>query len=125
VVTAKKAHFALGQALASRTWAKAPRRWLRGMRRRSYQLQMIWWGRGLWYSMRMRANEGVCSVEFETKTVGFFAQMNWCLFIFQYCETHGLVPYIRLTGENYLDRRKAPNWLEYYFEASEPWAVST
>ena len=76
--------------------------------------------RRLWWTTRMRANEGVCSVEITTNYVGFFAQVNWCLFIFQYCERHGLIPDLRLTGETYLDRDRGLNWLEHYFDLSEP-----
>ena len=68
----------------------------------------------------MRANDGVCSVEIANKYVGFFGQMNWCLFILQYCERHGLFPDIRLTGDSYLDPTKGPNWLEYYFDVLTP-----
>jgi hypothetical protein len=66
----------------------------------------------------MRANEGVCSVEIKNKSVGFFAQLTWCLCILHYCERQGLVPDIRLTGDVYLDRRRGPNWLDYYFDVS-------
>ena len=76
--------------------------------------------RRLWWAMRMRANEGVCSVEIANRHVGFFAQVVWCLYILQYCERHGLIPDIRLTGDIYLDPKRGPNWLEYYFDASQP-----
>src|SRR5947208_1562087 len=45
------------------------------------------WGRRRWWTLRMRANEGVCSVEV-ANSVGFFAHMCWCLCILQYCERH-------------------------------------
>jgi hypothetical protein len=87
------------------------------------------WGRGLWiirrsrrlwWTRRMAANDGVCSVDIASNAVGFFGQMNWCLFICQYCEAHGLVPDIRLTGDIYLDRRRGPNWLDHYFDWTSP-----
>ena len=68
----------------------------------------------------MRANDGVCSVEIESRYVGFFGQMNWCLFIFQYCECKGLSPDIRLTGDIYLDSTRGSNWLKYYFDTYIP-----
>jgi hypothetical protein len=77
------------------------------------------WGRRLWWTMRMRANEGVCSVEIAAPH-GFFGQMAWCLSILQYCELHGLIPDIRLTGDLYLDHKRGPNWLDYYFDVSTP-----
>jgi len=46
--------------------------------------------------------------------------MVWCLSILQHCQRHGLVPDIRLTGDTYLDRRRGPNWLNYYFESTNP-----
>jgi hypothetical protein len=77
--------------------------------------------RRLWCTIRMRANEGVCSIEIDRKgPVGFFAQMNWCLYMFQYCERCGLIPDIHLTDKIYLDRKRGPNWLGYYFDPSKP-----
>ena len=67
----------------------------------------------------MRANEGVCSVEI-ANGVGFFAHMCWCLCILQYCERYRLIPDIRLTDKIYLDCKRGPNWLEYYFDVSIP-----
>jgi hypothetical protein len=52
--------------------------------------------------------------------VGFFAQMVWCLYIYQHCERRGLIPDIRLTGEVYLDPVRGPNWLYYYFNNPSP-----
>jgi hypothetical protein len=66
----------------------------------------------------MKANDGVCSVEIATNYVGFFAQMVWCLCILRYCERHRLIPDIRLTGRTYLDPKRGPNWLNYYFDSS-------
>ena len=92
------------------------RSWIDGRGRR---LWISRWGQRMWWTTRMRANEGVCSVEIENH-VGFFAHMYWCLCIFQYCERRGLIPDIRLTGESYLDRKRGPNWLEYYFDVFNP-----
>jgi len=76
--------------------------------------------RRLWWTTRMRANEGVCSVEITNKSVGFFAQMTWCLCILRYCERHDLIPDIRLTGDIYFDHDKGQNWLDYYFDVFTP-----
>ena len=77
------------------------------------------WGRRLWFTMRMRANEGVCSVEIANR-VGFFAHMCWCLCILQYCERHRLIPDIHLTDTTYLDPKRGSNWLDHYFDVSNP-----
>jgi Nodulation protein Z (NodZ) len=68
----------------------------------------------------MRANEGVCSFEIATNHSGFFGQLYWCLCIFQYCDGHGLIPYLRLTSEVYLDHERGPNWFDYYFDLPGP-----
>ncbi len=82
------------------------------------QLWITRCGRWLWWTMRMRANKGVCSVEIVTNDVGFFAQMTWCLFIFQYCERHRLIPDIRLISDIYLDYGRGKNCLDYFFDLS-------
>ena len=94
--------------------------------------RILWsiWGRGrrmwfprrirrLWWAIRMQANESVCSIEIKNEHVGFFAQMTWCLYIFQHCERHALIPDIRLTSNMYLDPKRGPNWLDYYFTSNE------
>jgi hypothetical protein len=86
---------------------------------RVWRLWISRWGRRLRWTMRMRANEGVCSVEI-ANGVGFFGQMYWCLCIFQYCERHRLIPDIRLTDKIYLDCQRGPNWLHYYFDRANP-----
>ena len=47
--------------------------------------------------------------------LGFFAQLNWCIYILAYCEQHRLHPRIRLTGPQYSD---LPNhdWFHDFFE---------
>jgi len=100
----------------------APRR-LRRVRscigRWGRQLWITRWGQRLLWTIPMRANEGICSVEI-TSHCGFFAQMNWCLFILQYCERHDLIPDLRLAGGVYLDHNRGPNWLDYYFDVARP-----
>jgi hypothetical protein len=98
------------------------RRVLWEMRRRVRRLWIPRRVRRLWWALRMQANEGVCSVEIANKHVGFFAQMVWCLYIFQHCERHGLIPDIRLTGDAYRDPNRGPNWLDYYFDTCKPMA---
>ena len=52
--------------------------------------------------------------------LGFFAQLNWCLYILAYCERRRLHPRIRLTGAQYSDLPDH-DWLHDFFEdALEP-----
>jgi hypothetical protein len=102
------------------TKAEKVRHVLGGVRLWGRQLWITRWCRRLWWTMRMQANEGVCSVEITNKSVGFFAQMTWCLCILQYCERHDLVPDIHLTGDIFLDHKKGQNWLDYYFDVFTP-----
>jgi hypothetical protein len=64
-------------------------------------------------------NDGVCSVELAASSLGFFAQLTYCLNVFRYCERHGAIPDIRLTGL-YVDHGRGPNWLDYYFDLVVP-----
>jgi Nodulation protein Z (NodZ) len=47
--------------------------------------------------------------------VGFFAQLNWCLYILAYCEQQNLIPEIRLTGAQYGETRNQ-DWFHDFFE---------
>jgi hypothetical protein len=107
---------ALGSQMIWKIWVKTPRR----VRSWINQLWITRSARTLSWAKRVRANEGVCSIEIANKHVGFFAQMIWCLHILQYCQRHGLIPDIRLTGETYLDQERGPNWLDYYFDNTYP-----
>ena len=69
----------------------------------------------MWMALQIRANSGICSIETANTTYGFFAQMNCCLWIFEYCERRRVVPNIRLTNDTYRDPNRGPNWLEHYF----------
>src|SRR5262249_52442622 len=39
------------------------------------------WARWLWWTTRMRVNDHVCSIEIAAPHTGFFAQIDWCLWI--------------------------------------------
>jgi hypothetical protein len=64
-------------------------------------------------SMRMDA----LSVEIHAD-VGFFAQLNWCLYILAYCEQRRLIPEINLTGAQYGEGR-SQDWFHDFFEEKE------
>ncbi|MEM7254330.1 MAG: hypothetical protein AAF493_23165 [Pseudomonadota bacterium] len=68
---------------------------------------------------RLRARVGhqpnaVLSIEIAQR-IGFFAQLNWCLWIYFFCHAHQLRADIRLT-RTYLEPAYGPNWFDYYFE---------
>lgn len=63
-----------------------------------------------------RPNSGTYAVDINC-SIGLFAQLTWCLFIFQHCERHGLRPCIRLTGPNYA-RQSGDSWLDDFFTQS-------
>ena len=64
---------------------------------------------------RLRGKGGTVAVEIRANDVGFFAQLNWCLYVLAYCEQRKLNPWIRLTGPPYGD---VPNhdWFHDFFE---------
>lgn len=64
--------------------------------------------------IQQKRNNGIYAVNIHAK-VGFFAQLNWCLYIFSHCERHGLKPIIFLSSPFYV-RASGENWLEYFFE---------
>lgn len=64
--------------------------------------------------LQQRRNHGIYAVDICAK-VGFFAQLNWCLYIFSYCDRFNLTPVILLSSPLYV-RSKGENWLDYFFE---------
>jgi hypothetical protein len=60
-------------------------------------------------------NDGIYAVEIRSD-LGFFAQLNWCLYIFSHCESYNLRPYLILSGMNYRDKNAGNNWFDYFFE---------
>ena len=48
--------------------------------------------------------------------VGFCANLEWCLEIFMHCETYNLIPYIQLTGSNYISPQRGKDYFAYFFE---------
>jgi hypothetical protein len=63
--------------------------------------------------LQQRNNHGIYAVNINAK-VGFFAQLNWCLYIFYHCERFNLLPYVILSSPFYTISG-GDNWLEYYF----------
>ena len=65
-------------------------------------------------ALQQRNNGGIYAVRIHAN-VGFFAHINWCLWICAHCERYNLRPYIVLSSQNY-SSSGGDNWLEYYFD---------
>ncbi len=57
----------------------------------------------------------VYAVEINNPSLGFFAHLEWCLEILCHCARTGLVPFLKLTSDQYRSAGWGDNWLEYYF----------
>ena len=55
---------------------------------------------------------------------GFFAQINWCLFVFAFAERHSLEARITLVGENYRVDPARRDWLPEFFVWRRPFPVT-
>jgi len=64
--------------------------------------------------LRLSKKSDTLEIEIDA-TVGFFAQLNWCLYILAYCEQHDLTPRIRLTGAQY-SNLPSHDWFHDLFE---------
>jgi len=66
---------------------------------------------------RISRESNTLDVEIDAR-LGFFAQLNWCLYILAYCEDHRLHPRIRLIGAQYA---ATPNrdWFHDFFDERE------
>ena len=53
--------------------------------------------------------------EFVNAHIGFFAQMNFCLYVARLAERRGKAVRIVLSSENYRDPAKGENWFHYFF----------
>lgn len=67
--------------------------------------------------LRLRRGAGTLAVEIDAR-LGFFAQLNWCLYILAYCSEHGLHPRIRLTGAQYGNGHNR-DWFHEFFDEKE------
>jgi hypothetical protein len=65
--------------------------------------------------LQQNGNHGILALDIRAE-IGFFAQLNWCLYIFAHCEANNLRPYIILSGKNYLDEGIGSSWFDYFFE---------
>lgn len=67
------------------------------------------------YPFVQKLNKGIFAIEMHNPKLGFFAKLNWCLFVMHYCQRRGLIPYVELTSPNYIDPKRGPDWFKYYF----------
>jgi len=67
---------------------------------------------------RFKGKNGVLAVDIHANNIGFFAQLNWCLYVLACCENRKLAPRLRLTGPLYGD---VPNhdWFHDFFEDAD------
>jgi hypothetical protein len=71
-------------------------------------------GKAFYCPLQQRNNHGFFAVNVNA-SVGFFAQLNWSLYIFAHCERHNLKPFIRYSSLNYTCSA-GENWFDYFFE---------
>ncbi len=72
---------------------------------------------------RLRRGSNILAVEIHAD-VGFFAQLNWCLYMLAYCGERGLTPRIRLTGAAYANI-PGQDWFHDYFVEAEDYVDGT
>lgn len=66
--------------------------------------------------LNRRNPHGLFAVDLHNDKLGFFANLNFCLHLFYFCEAAGLKPYVMLTSDNYRDPRHGDSWLDYFFD---------
>jgi len=69
--------------------------------------------------LAQRRNAGVYAIDLRAR-VGFFAQMNWLLYLLRHSEQRGLRPRVRFSSPLYCEPGQGPNWLAYHFHAHDP-----
>lgn len=64
---------------------------------------------------KQKFNKELFAVEICGK-VGFFATINWCLYVLSYCDEARKIPYIYLTSQLYTSENKGNDWFKYFFK---------
>ena len=72
--------------------------------------------RPLYCQWARRNRHRVFAIDLNNPNLGFFANLNFCLPFFAFCEEAGLKPYVRFSSRNYIDTRRGPSWFDYFFE---------
>ncbi|HUI27776.1 MAG TPA: nodulation protein NodZ [Candidatus Kryptonia bacterium] len=73
----------------------------------------------LYFRYRQRNNRGVCSVHMN-RSVGFFAQLGWYLYISAFCDEHNLIPHVSIANPLFTDPQRGPDCFAYYFHTLDP-----
>jgi hypothetical protein len=66
-----------------------------------------------------RWNRGQYAIDLAAR-VGFFAQLNWLVYILRHCEQSERRPRLRFSSPWYTDPQQGPNWLAYHFLPRQP-----
>jgi hypothetical protein len=66
---------------------------------------------------------GYLDVEIDHRYGGFFAQLNWCLYIFEYARVHDLAVRVALISENYRVDANRRDWLLEFFDYRKPFDI--
>ena len=69
--------------------------------------------------LAQRRNAGVYAIDLNAR-VGFFAQLNWLVYILRHCEQRALMPRLRFSSPWYTEPARGPNWLAYHFRPHDP-----
>src|ERR1035438_51761 len=72
--------------------------------------------------LRLNKRSDTLAVEINA-SLGFFAQLNWCLYILAYCEQHDLRPRIRLTGPQYSDLLSHDWFHDFFYDKTGPGSI--
>jgi hypothetical protein len=67
---------------------------------------------------------GFLDIEIDFDVGGFFAQINWCLFVFAFAHRHSLEARVALVSENYRVDPARRDWLTEFFVCRRPFTVS-
>jgi len=67
------------------------------------------------HHLQQRRNRDLFAIDLNADSQGFFAQLNWCLYICNYCEAKKLTPYFILSGPAYVEIEKGKDWFSYFF----------
>lgn len=88
--------------------------WQARARAQGLRVRVDNWVKPYYCPWQQRFNHGIFAVNIKAE-VGFFAQLNWCIYVFAHCEQFGLKPAVILSSPFYTCQ-KGDNWLAYYFD---------
>lgn len=87
-------------------------------------MQASGWRYRLYQRVKLRVapllRNRILSVEIHHPYLGFFAHLDWCTMVVEYCDRRGLHPQLSCTSPQYGDPARSPNWLSYFFSLPDP-----